>query len=42
MYCLEDGRRQLARYQALSNDYIMTCLGMRSPNAVLDLYLGVM
>ena len=42
MYSLEDGRRQLARYQALSNDYIMTCLGMRSPNAVLSLYLGVM
>ena len=42
MYGLEDGSRQLARYQALSNDYIMTCLGMRSPNAVLDLYLGVM
>lgn len=42
MYCLEDGRRQLARYQALSNGYIMTCLGMKSPNAVLDLYLGVM
>jgi hypothetical protein len=24
------------------NDYIMTCLGMRSPNEVLDLYQGVM
>ena len=42
MYSLEDGRRQLAKYQALSNDHIMTCLGMRSPNDVLALYLGVM
>jgi len=42
MYSLEDGRRQLARYQAVSNNYIMTCLGMRSPNMVLELYLGVM
>lgn len=42
MYSLEDGRRQLAKYQALSNDYIMTCLGMKSPNEVLDRYLGVM
>jgi len=42
MYSLEDGRSQLARYQAASNDYIMTCLGMRSPNEVLGLYLGVM
>ena len=42
MYNLEDGRSQLARYQAASNDYIMTCLGMRSPNEALGLYLGVM
>ena len=42
MYSLEDGRSQLARYQAASNDYIMTCLGMRSPNEALGLYLGVM
>ena len=42
MYSLEDGRKQLARYQSLSNDYIMTCLGMKSPNEVLDMYLGVM
>ena len=38
MYSLEDGRRQLSRYQRLSNDIIMTCLGMRSPNQVLALY----
>lgn len=42
MYSLEDGRRQLSKYQAASNDYIMTCLGMKSPNEVLDKYLGVM
>lgn len=42
MYSLEDGRRQLARYQEVSNDYIMTCLNFRSPNEVLSLYQGVM
>lgn len=42
MYSLEDGRRQLAVYQRKSNDYIMTCLGLRSPNEVLADYLAVM
>ena len=42
MYSLEDGRRQLARYQRHSNNNIMTCLGMRSPNQVLQLYLDAM
>ena len=42
MYSLADGRRQLAVYQRASNDHIMTCLGMRSPNQLLELYLGVM
>ena len=42
MYSLEDGRRQLAKYQRVSNDNIMTCLGMRSPNQVLALYQGIM
>lgn len=42
MYSLEDGRRQLAVYQRKSNDMIMTCLSMRSPNAVLSDYLAVM
>ena len=42
MFSLEDGRKQLAQYQRLSNGYIMTCLGMRSPNQVLALYQGVM
>jgi transposase InsO family protein len=41
MYSLEDGRKQLAVYQRKSNDYIMTCLGMRSPNQVLADYLAV-
>jgi hypothetical protein len=42
MYNLEDGRRQLAVYQRESNNNIMTCLAMRSPNQVLEGYLGVM
>ena len=42
MYSLEDGRKQLARYQRQSNNIIMTCLGMRSPNQVLQLYLDAM
>ena len=42
MYSLEDGRRQLAKYQRASNDNIMTCLGMRSPNQVLAMYQGIM
>lgn len=42
MYSLEDGRKQLAVYQKKSNNYIKTCLGMKSPNQVLDMYLGVM
>ena len=42
MYSLEDGRRQLQRYQRESNDHIMTCLNMRSPNQVLADYLSVM
>lgn len=42
MFSLTDGRRQLAVYQRLSNDYIMTCLNMRSPNQVLADYHAVM
>ena len=42
MFSLEDGRRQLAIYQRKSNDFIMTCLGLRSPNQVLWDYLTVM
>jgi transposase InsO family protein len=42
MYNLEDGRKQLAVYQSKSNGYIMTCLGLRSPNQSLEDYLAVM
>ena len=42
MYDLNDGRKQLAKYQAKSNDYIMTCLNFRSPNQVLADYQAVM
>jgi len=42
MFSLEDGRKQLAVYQRKSNDFIMTCLNMRSPNQVLALYQGVL
>ena len=42
MFNLEDGRKQLAAYNKRSNGYIMTCLGMKSPNEVLEGYLGVM
>jgi Integrase core domain. len=41
MFSLADGRKQLAVYQRKSNDYIMTCLGLRSPNQVLTDYLAV-
>ena len=42
MYNLADGRKQLAKYQRESNAHIKTCLGLRSPNAVLNDYLFVM
>lgn len=42
MYSLADGRKQLAAYQSKSNGYIMTCLGLRSPNQVFEGYLAVM
>lgn len=42
MYSLEDGRKQLAVYQRESNNHIMTCLGMQSPNEILSKYQGVM
>ena len=42
MFSLLDGQRQLADYQRKSNDYIKGCLGMKSPNQVIDMYLGVM
>lgn len=42
MFSLEDGRKQLTRYQRVANDHIMTCLHMASPNQVLALYQDVM
>ena len=42
MYSLEDGRRQLAEYQRRSNNHIKTCLGMKSPNQIVQKYLDVM
>ena len=42
MFNLADGRKQMLAYQKKSNTYIMTCLGMKSPNEVLVKYLGVM
>lgn len=42
MYSLKDGRKQLAAYQKKSNGYIKGCLGMRSPDEIIELYRGVM
>lgn len=42
MYSLEDGRRQLAVYQKKSNTIWKQCLGMRSPNDVIETYLALM
>lgn len=42
MYSPEDGRKQLAEYQRRSNDYIKTCLGMKSPNQIVKMYQSVM
>jgi IS30 family transposase len=42
MFNLADGRKQLAAYNKRSNSYIKTCLGLKSPNEVLDMYLGAM
>ena len=41
MYCLEDGRKQLERYNARSNDIPKICLNFRSPNEVLLDYLAI-
>ena len=42
MFSLLDGRQQLQEYQRKSNNYIKGCLGMKSPNQILELYQGVM
>lgn len=42
MYSLEDGRKQLTRYNKWSNTIPKICLKFLSPNEVLDKYLGIM
>ena len=42
MYCLEDGRKQLDRYNIRSNNIPKICLNFRSPNEVLTDYLAIM
>ena len=42
MFNLEDGRKQLAKYNKISNNISKSCLKYRSPNAVLADYLAVM
>jgi IS30 family transposase len=41
MYSLDDGRKQLARYNKWSNTIPKICLGFLNPNEVLEKYLGV-
>lgn len=42
MYNLEDGRRQLDKYNIKSNNIPKICLGFLSPNEMMAKYLGVM
>ncbi len=42
MYNLEDGRKQLAKYNIKSNNIPKICLGFLTPNEMMDKYLGVM
>lgn len=42
MYNLEDGRKQLAKYNKLSNSIPKCCLNFRSPAEVLADYLAIM
>lgn len=41
MYNLEDGRKQLARYNKKSNNIPKICLRFLTPNEMLEKYLGV-
>lgn len=41
MYGLQDGIKQIERYNRLSNDIPKVCLGFRTPNEVLNDYLAV-
>ena len=38
MYCLEDGRKQLAKYNKTSNNIPKICLDFKTPNEVLKEY----
>lgn len=42
MYNLDDGRKQLAKYNKKSNNIPKICLGFLTPNEMLNKYLGVM
>ena len=42
MYNLDDGRRQLAKYNEKSNNIPKICLGFLTPNEILNKYLGIM
>ncbi|MDD4492952.1 MAG: DDE-type integrase/transposase/recombinase [Eubacteriales bacterium] len=42
MYSLEDGRKQLAKYNQISNNIPKICLNFRTPNEVLSDYLAIM
>ena len=42
MYSLEDGRKQLERYNRKSNTISKSCLNYRSPNEMLQDYLAVL
>ena len=40
MYSLEDGRKQLARYNRISNNIVKICLDFKTPNEMLKEYLA--
>lgn len=42
MYSLADGRKQLEKYNKVSNNIPKICLGFLTPNEVLEKYIGVM
>lgn len=42
MYSLADGRKQIQAYNKLSNEIPKICLDFKSPNEVLEKYLGIM
>ena len=42
MYNLDDGRKQLEKYNKKSNNIPKICLGFLTPNEMLEKYLGVM